>query len=254
MSNLLERLLQEQKEEEQGNLYMQTQIMFAYHSCKLEGNELSEEQVRDIYENNSFSVMAESRIKVNDITEIINHFTCFDYMISCASEDLTENMMKQFHQILKRNTLDELKGRIPIGVYKTEPNTAGGTKATAPEKVDAEISQLLKDYLQGNKEKDTSLEAIADFHYRFERIHPFADNNGKIGRLIMFKECLKNSIMPFIIAHRQKLYYFRGLQTYRMDQAKLLNVCLAAQNKYDTIEAYFSNVTEFTGYKMLTID
>ena len=254
MSQLLERLSREQKEEYQGNLYMQTQIMFAFHSCKLEGNELSEDQVRDIYENNIFSVSAESRIKVDDITEIINHFTCFDYMISCAAEDLTENMMKQFHQILKRNTLEELKGKVPIGSYKTEHNTAGDAKTIEPEQVGAEIEQLLKDYLQENKEKDISLESLVNFHYRFERIHPFADNNGKIGRLILFKECLKNNIMPFIIAHRQKLYYLRGLQTYRTDRTKLLNVCLAAQNKYDTIEAYFSTVTESSSSKMLTTD
>ena len=116
------------------------------------------------------------------------------------------------------------------------------------------MEQLLKDYLQENNEKDNSLESLLNFHYRFERIHPFADNNGKIGRLILFKECLKNNIMPFIIAHRQKLYYLRGLQTYRADRTKLLNVCLAAQNKYDTIEAYFSTVTEPNSSRMLTTD
>lgn len=250
MTKLLERLLQEQKEEYQGNLYMQTQIMFAYHSCKLEGNALSEEQVRSIYEYNEFPTAAESCIKVDDVTEIINHFTCFDYMLSRAAEDLTENMMKQFHQILKRNTWDELKSNLPIGSYKTDSTTISGVKTIVPEKVESEMARLLADY----QAKETDLDAIIHLHYRFERIHPFADNNGKIGRLIMFKECLKNDIMPFIIAHRQKLYYFRGLQNYRSDRTKLLNVCTAAQNKYDTIEAYFSTVAEPSAHKLLVTD
>ena len=173
---------------------------------------------------------------VDDIIETVNHFSCFDYMLAHADEELTEDMIKEFHRLLKRNTSDERKEWFRIGDYKARPNVVGDMKTTAPSKVGGEIQKLLDDYHQ---KKDVTVEDVVDFHYRFESIHPFQDGNGRVGRIIMFKECLKNDILPFIIDHEHKLFYYRGLKEYKSEKGFLMDTCLSSQDEYEAMVLYF---------------
>lgn len=233
---LLDRLLEEKAMKLKGCLYHQTQIKFAYNSNRIEGSRLSEAQTRYIYETNTISVEPNEVANVDDIIETINHFFCFDYMLAKADEELTEEMIKEFHRLLKRNTSDERKEWFRIGDYKLRPNAVGDMKTTAPAKVTGEIQKLLMDY---RNKKNVSLENIVDFHYRFEIIHPFQDGNGRVGRIIMFKECLKNDILPFIIDNEHKLFYYRGLNEYTREKGYLMDTCLSAQDQYEEMVSYF---------------
>lgn len=185
---LLVRLLEEKEMKLKGGLYHQTQIKLAYNSNRIEGSRLSEDQTRYIYETNTVNMEQDEAANVDDIIETVNHFSCFDYMLVHADEELTEEMIKEFHRLLKRNTSDERKEWFRVGDYKTKPNVVGDMKTTAPTKVISEIQKLLTDYHQ---KIDITIDNIVDFHYRFESIHPFQDGNGRVGRIIMFKECLK---------------------------------------------------------------
>lgn len=233
---LLGRLLAEKEMRFKGGLYHQTQIKFAYNSNRIEGNRLSEDQVRFIYETNTVNTEVEETADVDDVIETVNHFSCFDYMLLHAKEELTEDLIKGFHLLLKRNTSDANKEWFQVGGYKLRPNVVGGSKTTAPSKVASEIQKLLVDY---TRKKEITVEDIVDFHYRFERIHPFQDGNGRVGRIIMFRECLKHDILSFIIDHEHKLFYYRGLKEYATEKGYLTDTCLSAQDEYEKMVSYF---------------
>lgn len=236
MQRLLERLLEEKVMRLEGSLYHQTQIKLAFNSNRIEGSRLSEDQTRYIYETNTLNIEAGETADVDDITETVNHFSCFDFMLLHADEKLTEDMIKEFHRLLKRNTSDERKEWFRVGEHKARPNVVGDNKTTAPSKVSSEAQKLLADY---HRKEEITVEDIVDFHYRFESIHPFQDGNGRVGRVIMFKECLKNDILPFIIDHEHKLFYYRGLKEYGAEKGYLVDTCLSAQDEYGKMASYF---------------
>lgn len=175
--------------------------------------------------------------KANDIIETVNHFQCFDYILDCADDILSEKIIKKIHSILNTNTSDSRLEWFNVGAYKQRPNMAGDCKTTPPAKVEKEIQRLLFEY---NQKDDINIEDIVKFHYRFERIHPFQDGNGRVGRLIIFKECLKNNILPFIIYEKHKLFYYRGLKEFETEKGYLTDTCLSAQDDYKEVLKYFS--------------
>ncbi len=234
---ILEIFLQEKNDQTKGGLYHQTQIKLSFNTNRIEGSKLSEEQTRYIYETNTlFTEEGMETANVDDILETVNHFSCFDYMLGIAKEELSEEHIKKFHEILKVNTSDSRKDWFNVGAYKSRANIVGGIETCPPENVSTEMAQLLSEY---NKKTKISLEDIVDFHFKFERIHPFQDGNGRVGRLIMFKECLKNNIVPFIIEDEYKFFYYRGLSEYLNTKGYLLDTCLSAQDKYKAILDYF---------------
>ncbi|WP_207648862.1 Fic family protein [Anaerobium acetethylicum] len=235
--NKLLSVLKEEKEMKlKGGIYHQTQIKLAYNSNRIEGSMLSEDQTRYIYETNTIEVKADKPTKVDDIIETVNHFQCFDYMIDCAESELTESIMKEFHRILKSGTSDSRKDWFRVGDYKARPNVVGDMRTTAPAKVQGEIRKLLEEY---NEKKSINIDDIIEFHYRFETIHPFQDGNGRVGRMILFKECLRHHIIPFIIDEEHKLYYYRGLKEYPNERGYLTDTCLSAQDRYRELMKYF---------------
>lgn len=233
---LLELLQEEMQMGLKGGLYHQTQIKLAFNSNRIEGSRLSEDQTRYIFETNTINMEPEEAASVDDIIETVNHFSCFDYMLTHAKENLSEEMIKEFHRILKRNTSDERKEWFRVGDYKARPNVVGDMKTTAPGKVASAMEKLLAAYHQ---KPSISIEDIVDFHHDFESIHPFQDGNGRVGRIILFKECLQNDIFPFIIDHEHKLFYYRGLKEYGSEKGYLLDTCLSAQDRYETQVEYF---------------
>lgn len=233
--SLLYKLQQEKSMKLKGGIYHQTQIKLAYNSNHIEGSCLTEEQTRYIYETNTIGIEKET-VKVDDIIETINHFQCFDYMLDVAEDNLSEDMIKQMHRILKSNTSDSRIEWFNVGEYKSKPNMVGGLKTIAPEDVHNEIEKLLADY---EKKDNIEFKDIVEFHYRFERIHPFQDGNGRVGRIIMFKECLKHNIVPFIIDEAHKLYYYRGLSEFGNEPGYLTDTCLSAQDRYKELLKYF---------------
>lgn len=209
-------------------LYYFTQINFSYNSNKIEGSKLSKEQTRYIYETSSLLSQKDEVIKVDDIIETINHFKAFDFILKTAKKSLDENYIKKIHKLLKQGIT---KNQI-IGEFKTKQNYIGDFVTTKPENVLKEISNLLNSY---NKIKSITIKDIIDFHHKFESIHPFEDGNGRTGRLIMFKECLKNNIIPFIIDEEHKLFYYRGLREYKTTKGFLIDICLSFQDIYAEI-------------------
>ncbi len=229
--NVLE-VLREQKEMKlKGNLYYRTQIMFAYNTNHIEGSRLTEDQTRHIYETNTILFEANTVASVDDILETVNHFKLVDYMLDTADETLTEECIKKFHKILKEGTMDSAKSWFNVGDYKSLANSAGELSTTAPKNVEKEMKKLLEWY---NSLTTVDIKDIIEFHAKFEKIHPFQDGNGRIGRIIMFKECLKNNIIPFIILDKDKLFYYRGLKEYQFGKEKgyLIDTCLNAQDQY----------------------
>ena len=234
--NVLE-VLREQKEMKlKGNLYHKTQIIFAYNTNHIEGSKLTEDQTRYIYEMNTLSTEKESIINLDDIIETTNHFKLVDYMLDVADEELTEEMIKEFHKILKEGTSDSRKDWFNVGDYKKLANEAGNMKTTLPKNVQKDMVKLMQWY---NSLEKITIEDIIEFHYRFECIHPFQDGNGRVGRIIMFKECLKNNIIPFIILDKDKLFYYRGLKEYKTEKGYLIDTCLNAQDQYIRLMEYF---------------
>jgi len=234
--DLLERLLEEKRMKLKGGLYHQTQVKLAYNSNRIEGSRLSEEQTRCIFETNTLDVPPEESADVDDIVETANHFACFDFMLEHAAEPLTEDLIKELHRILKSSTSDARKDWFRVGDYKSRPNVVGGAPTTAPAKVAAAMGALLAEYA-GRQPAD--LQDILEFHVRFERIHPFQDGNGRVGRLLLFKECLRWDVMPFIIGHEHKLFYYRGLKEYHAEPGYLTGTCQSAQDNFEAMARYF---------------
>lgn len=233
---ILKTLLEEKEMKLKGGLYHTVQVKFAYNSNHIEGSTLTEEQTRHIYETNSFISSKEEIVSIDDINEAINHFKCFDYVLSNVNISLTEEFIKEIHKILKTNTSDSMKEWFKVGDYKTKSNVVGDKRTTPPSKVKAEIKKLLSEYENKNNK---NLDDIIDFHYRFESIHPFQDGNGRVGRLIMFKECLKYNVVPFIIDEKYKLFYYRGLKEYENEKGFLIDTCLSAQDDFKKLLEIF---------------
>ena len=232
------KALREQKEMKlKGNLYHQTQVSFAYNTNHIEGSTLTEDQTRYIFETNTILFEGDTVAKVDDILETANHFKLVDYMLDVADKKLTETMIKEFHKILKDGTSDSRVEWFSVGEYKQKANTIGnGIKTTSPNNVEKEMSKLMDWY---NSLKQVTAKEIIEFHNRFESIHPFQDGNGRIGRIIMFKECLKNNIIPFIIQDADKLFYYRGLKEYKSEKGYLSDTCLNAQDQYIKMIEYY---------------
>lgn len=235
-NNKLLNILKEQKDMKlNGGIYHKTQIELTYNSNHIEGSSLTHEQTRFIFETNTIGVESVP-VNVDDVVETANHFKCVDYIIENATKQLTESMIKELHFILKNGTSDSRKEWFKVGQYKKLPNEVGGEETCSPEKVKSEIKKLLTAY---NLIKNKTFENIIEFHRRFEKIHPFQDGNGRVGRLIMFKECLANNIIPFIIDEEHKLYYYRGLKEWDNEKGFLIDTCLSCQDKYKAWLKYF---------------
>lgn len=230
--NILEVLREQKTMRLRGNLYHNTQIAFTYNTNHMEGSTLTEEQTRFIYETNTAFFEDKTLVNVNDIIETTNHFRLMDYMIDIADEQLTEEIIKEFHKILKSGTSDSRKDWFNVGEYKKLSNTVSDMKTVAPKDVQKHMEKLLKWY---NSLENITINDIIEFHVKFEKIHPFQDGNGRIGRIIAFKECLKNNIVPFIILDKDKLFYYRGLKEYQLNKEKgyLIDTCLNAQEQYE---------------------
>lgn len=232
---LLERLKAEKASDLSGGIYHKVQIELTYNSNHIEGSKLTHDQTRYIFETNTIGVENDA-LNVDDIIETANHFKCIDMVIDNATYRLTEKFIKELHFTLKSGTSDSRKDWFNVGEYKKLPNEVGGKETAKPEDTANKIKTILKDYNQ--KDKHT-LGEIIDFHYRFETIHPFQDGNGRVGRLIMFMECLKNNIVPFIIDEELKMFYYRGLSEWNNEKGYLTDTCLAAQDKFKKYLDYF---------------
>ena len=232
---LLAILREQKKMKLKGGIYHRTQIDLTYNSNHIEGSRLTHDQTRYIFETNTIGITDES-VNVDDIIETTNHFRCIDLIIDRAEERLSEKYIKELHYILKSGTSDHRKDWFAVGDYKKLPNEVGGRDTALPEEVADKMKVLLTEY--NGKEKKT-FEDILDFHVKFERIHPFQDGNGRVGRLIMFKECLKYNIVPFIIEDNLKMFYYRGLKEWDNEKGYLTDTCLTAQDKYKAYLDYF---------------
>lgn len=233
--NKLLNILQEEKNMGlKGGIYHKTQVLLTYNSNHIEGSKLSEEETNLIFETNTISGTS---LNVDDIIETQNHFKCFNYIIDNAKKELNEELIKKIHYILKFNTSDSFKDWFNVGEYKKLPNEVGGSSTTLPLNVKSEMKELLNEY-KNIKNKD--INTIIWFHQRFEAIHPFQDGNGRVGRLIMFKECLHYNIIPFIITDDLKLFYYRGLKEWNNEKGYLIDTCLTAQDRYKKYLEYFN--------------
>lgn len=229
-------ILQEQKASKySGGIYHKTQIDLTYNSNHIEGSRLTHEQTRYIFETNTIGVENEA-LNVDDVIETVNHFRCIDMIIDHAKAALTEKFIKELHLTLKSGTSDSGKDWFAVGDYKKMPNEVGGMDTALPEEVAGKMKALLTEY---NVKEEKTFEDILDFHVKFERIHPFQDGNGRVGRLIMFRECLKYNIVPFIIEDNLKMFYYRGLMEWDNEKGYLTDTCLAAQDKYKAYLDYF---------------
>ncbi len=218
-----------------GGIYHRTQIDLTYNSNHIEGSRLTHEQTRYIFETNTIGV-TDSAVDVDDVIETVNHFRCIDYIIDHAEEKPTEELVKQLHLLLKSGTSDSRKDWFAVGEYKRLPNEVGGMETSRPEDVHKEMELLLGAY---NSVTPHSFEDILDFHVRFEAIHPFQDGNGRVGRLLMFKECLAHGHVPFVITDELKMFYYRGLREWGHVNGYLTDTCLTAQDHYKSILDYF---------------
>ena len=233
--SLLDILKREKESAVSGGIYHKIQIELTYNSNHMEGSRLTHAQTRYIFETNTIGI-SDAGVKVDDVVETANHFRCIDLIIDNASNLLTESFIKELHRILKNGTSDSRKSWFAVGEYKKLPNEVGGRETTMPDDVAYEMKAMLSSY---NAKKEKSFEEILDFHHRFECIHPFQDGNGRVGRLILFKECLRNNIVPFIIDEELKMFYYRGLSEWTREHGYLLDTCLAAQDKFKKYLDYF---------------
>ena len=229
-------ILKEQKESKlPGGIYHKIQIDLTYNSNHIEGSRLTHDQTRYIFETNTIGI-TDTSVNVDDIVETANHFKCIDSIIDNAKYALSEKYIKELHFLLKSGTSDSRKDWFAVGEYKKLPNEVGGIDTTLPEEVHNEVKALLAWY---NSLENVTFEDIVEFHVRFERIHPFQDGNGRVGRLIMFKECLKHNIVPFIIDEEHKLFYYRGLKEWQSERGYLMDTCLSAQDQFRAVLKYF---------------
>ena len=235
IQKLKQELIKQKESKFKGNIYHFSQVNFSYNSNKIEGSRLTSEQTEAIFETSSFISKNDDLIKLDDLIESKNHFKLFDYMLDYVDEPLSKEMIIEMNKILKRGTSDEDNPRYNVGGFKVVPNTIGVVntiETSSPETTEQDVDSLLDDY---SKLTQVTLEDIIDFHVKFERIHPFGDGNGRVGRIIMFKECLKNNIMPFIILDQDKPYYIRGLKEYNRDKKYLIDTILHSEDIYENI-------------------
>lgn len=232
---LLDILVEEKNAKLHGGIYHKVQIELTYNSNHIEGSRLTHDQTRYIYETNTIGV-TDQTVRVDDVIETANHFRCIDHIIDKANANITESLMKQLHFILKNGTSDSRLDWFAVGDYKRLPNEVGGQETTPPEIVTSAIRELLDWY---NAIEVKTFKDILEFHYRFECIHPFQDGNGRVGRLLLFKECLKHNIVPFVIDEQLKLYYYRGLKEWKREPGFLTDTCYAAQDKFKAWLDYF---------------
>lgn len=235
ISPLLKALREQREMRMRGGIYHRTQIDLTYSSNHIEGSRLTKDQTRYIFETNTIGI-TDDAVRVDDIIETTNHFRCVDFIIRYATEPLSERMIKQLHFLLKNGTSDASRSWFAVGEYKRIPNEVGGIETVPPEKVGLAVRSLLEAY---RLKKTVGMEDILDFHYQFESIHPFQDGNGRVGRLIMFKECLRCGIVPFIITEELKMYYYRGLHEWPRVREYLTDTCLTAQDDYKAALDYF---------------
>ena len=232
---VLDILQEEKRSSYSGGIYHKLQIDLTYNSNHIEGSRLTYDQTRYIFETNTIGVQDEA-LNIDDVIETVNHFRCIDLMIDRANEVLSEKFIKELHFTLKSGTSDSKKEWFAIGNYKKMPNEVGGMETALPEEVVDKMKNLLIEY---RNKKEKTFDDILDFHVKFERIHPFQDGNGRVGRLIMFKECLKYNIVPFIIDESLKMYYYRGLKEWNKERGYLRDTCLTAQDQYKRYLEYF---------------
>ena len=235
LSPLLITLREQKVSRLKGSIYHRTQIDLTYNSNHIEGSKLTHDQTRYIFETNTIGI-TDQTVNVDDILETVNHFRCIDFIIDHAEEWLTEKFIKHLHLLLKSGTSDSRKDWFAVGDYKRLPNEVGGQETCPPEDVHKELKTLLTDYYHNRQQ---TFENILNFHVRFEQIHPFQDGNGRVGRLLMFKECLANNIVPFIITDELKMYYYRGLREWGHINGYLTDTCLTAQDQYKDLLEYF---------------
>ena len=234
-TTLLDILLDEKANKYSGGIYHKTQIDLTNNSNHMEGSRLTHDQTRYIFETNTIGIEKEV-LNVDDVIETANHFRCIDMIIDYAKATLTENFIKKLHLVLKNGTSDSRKDWFVVGDYKKMPNEVGGMETALPEEVADRMKKLLSEY---NNQEEKALEDILNFHVKFECIHPFQDGNGRVGRLIMFKECLKYNIVPFIIEDNLKMFYYRGLKEWNNEKGYLTDTCLTAQDQYKAYLDYF---------------
>ena len=232
---LLNVLKVEKQAKMTGGIYHKVQIELTYNSNHIEGSRLTHDQTRYIYETNTIGV-SDASVNVDDVVETANHFRCIDLIIDKATSNITESLIKELHRILKNGTSDSRISWFNVGDYKKIPNEVGGKDTTPPEDVAKEMKKLLLEY---NKTDVKTFEEIIDFHYRFECIHPFQDGNGRVGRLLLFKECLKHGVVPFVIDDNLKMFYYRGLAEWTREKGYLIDTCLTAQDKFKAWLDYF---------------
>ena len=235
LSPLLSRLKEEKGSRLKGGIYHRIQIDLTYNSNHIEGSRLTKEQTRYIYETNTLGVTTEST-RIDDIIETVTHFRCIDYVIDHATEKMNESHIKQLHAILKTNTSDNQKDWFAVGAYKKLANEVGGESTIQPADVQQEMRVLLTKY---HAQEKIDLDAILDFHVHFERIHPFQDGNGRVGRLLMFWQCLQNGVTPFVVTEDLRLYYYRGLQNWGQVNGFLRDTILTAQDMFEDVMIYF---------------
>ena len=234
-NNLLAFLKREKDSSLKGGIYHKIQIDLTYNSNHIEGSRLSHDQTRFIFETKTLGI-TDDAVKVDDIVETVNHFRCIDLAIEGANTKLSESFIKQLHYILKTGTTDAQKSWFKVGDYKMIENEVGGSETVKPEDVATEMKALLADY---NSKSEITFDDILDFHVRFESIHPFQDGNGRVGRLIMFKECLKHNIVPFIITEELKMFYYRGIKEWKNERGYLRDTCLTGQDAMKVSLDYF---------------
>lgn len=232
---LLEVLIAEKKAKLSGGIYHKVQIELTYNSNHIEGSKLTHDQTRYIFETNTIGIGGEV-LNVDDIVETVSHFKCIDIIIDNAKKQISESLIKELHRILKNGTIDSRKDWFAVGDYKRLPNTVGDMDTTQPCDVSKKMKELLFEY---NNKKEKTFDDLLDFHYKFEYIHPFQYGNGRIGRLLLFKECLKYNIVPFIIDEQLKQFYYRGLKEWADEPGYLRDTCLTAQDKFKLYLDYF---------------
>lgn len=233
INHILQTLDKERMLKLSGGLYHETQVRLTYNSNHIEGSRLTEDQTRYIFETKTLGNLP-SNVTLDDVVETNNHFKCIDYIIQNATMELSEIFITNLQFKLKEGT--NFATTYGAGKYKTLPNTVGGIETTRPEDVAKEMKELLKWY---NSLKKVTFEDIVEFHYKFECIHPFQDGNGRVGRLIMFKECLKNNIVPFYIDDKYKHEYYNGLKQWKNEKGYLIETCKLGQDMYKMLLDYF---------------